>query len=101
MTNDEKAADPHWLEDEILYIQEGEKGVTNLVVADSNDFGKTHIAGVVPGPISDIKLKVLEKGRVAIAFVAKATPDGSLYNPECEAKKYSTARVYDSLMVRH
>ena len=57
--------------------------------------------GVIPGPISDVKLKVLEKGRVAIAFVGSATPDGNLYNPESEMKKHSTAKVYDSLMVRH
>ena len=101
MTNEDKASEPRWLEDDILYLKEGEKGSTDLVVVDSDDFGKTHTAGTVPGPISDLKLKVLEKGRVAIAFVAKATPNGGLYNPENDAKKYSTAKVYDSLMVRH
>ena len=51
--------------------------------------------------MSDIKLKVLDEDRVAIAVVAQAKADGSLYNKEDEAKRYTSAMLYDSLMVRH
>ena len=101
VTNEEKTSEPHWLEDEILWLKEGEKGSTKLIVADTHDVGKTYIAGVIPGPISDVKLKALEKGKIIIAFTGKAKPDGSLYNPEDAPKTYSTGLVYDSLMVRH
>ena len=102
LTNEEKTSEPRWLEgDEILWLREGERGVTELIVADADEVGKTYTAGVIPGPISDVKLKVLDKGKVVIAFAAKTRIDGSLYNPDDTPKKYSSGLVYDSLMVRH
>lgn len=101
VTNDEKASEPHWLEDDILWLKEGQKGATELIVANGGDLGRTYTAAVISGPISDVKLKVLDKGKVAVIFSAKATPEGTLYNPENEPKKLSSGLVYDSLMVRH
>ena len=101
VTNEDKTSEPHWLEDEILWFREGEKGSTELIIGSIEGARDTYVAGTVPGPISDAKLKVLDKGRVAITFVGKAKPDGDLYNPENAPKTYSTGRVYDSLMVRH
>ncbi|MCJ1397068.1 hypothetical protein MMC11_000260 [Xylographa trunciseda] len=101
VTNENKTGEPHWLEDDILYLKEGEKGITELIVADSGDLSKIYTAAIVPGPVSDAKLKVLEKGKVAIVFAAMTQPDGTLYNPENEPKKHSTGRLYDSVMVRH
>ncbi|MCJ1424988.1 hypothetical protein MMC29_002876, partial [Sticta canariensis] len=103
VTNDEKAREPVWLGhgNELIWLKEGEKGATQLIHGDADDIGTTYIVGVVPGPVSNLKLRVLGDGKAAIAVVGKARPDGSLYNPELEPKKYSSARVYDSLMVRH
>lgn len=101
VTNDEKASEPHWVEDQILFLRGGEKGVTSLVVADPENVDKTYVAGELPGPVSDFKLKVLAKGDVAVVFVGKATPDGSLFNPETKPKKHHTGMLYDSVMVRH
>ena len=100
MTNEEKTSEPHWLEDDILFLKQGEKGTTELVV-DNGDLSDVYTAAVIPGPVSGAKLKILEIGKVAIVFSGKSTPDGSLYNPENDRKKYSTGLVYDSLMVRH
>ena len=100
VTNAQKTSEPNWLEDEILWLKEGEEGSTELIVGDVT--GRNYTAAVVPGPISNVKLKVLEKGKVAVAVTAKTTPDGSrMYNPETAPKKLSTGLVYDSLMVRH
>lgn len=103
ITNEEKTSEPRWLGDgnEIIWLKERDKGVTDLIHGDADDVGKSYVIGVVPAPISDIKLKHLEEGKIAIAVVAKTRPDGSLYNSEDEPKKYSSGLVYDGLMVRH
>lgn len=103
ITNDEGTSEPSWLGggNELLWLKSGEKGQTQLVVGSADDVGKSYVAGVVPAPISDLKLKTLDTDRVSIVVSAKAKRDGSLYNEEDEPKKYSTGRLYESLMVRH
>ena len=103
ITNEEKTSEPHWLGhgNELLWLQSTEKGATKLVVGSVYEVGKSYVAGVVPGPISDVKLKILDDEKVAIAVSGKARPDGGLYNPEDEPKKFTTGMLYDSLMVRH
>lgn len=103
ITNAEGTSEPNWLGsgNELLWLKSGEKGHTQLIVGSANEVGKSYVAGLVPAPISDVKLKVLDVDRVAIVVSAKAKPDGSLYNEEDEPKKYSTGRLYESLMVRH
>ena len=103
ITNAEGTSEPSWLggENELLWLKSVEKGHTQFVIGRVDEVGKSYIAGLVPAPVSDIKLKVLDEDRVAIVFSAKAKPDGSLYNEEDEPKKHSTGRLYESLMVRH
>lgn len=110
ITNNENASDPHWLgqDDELLWLKSGEKDDkgsnktrTDIVIGDATSIGKSYSAASIPGKISNVKLKALDRDRVAITFSAKARPDGTLYNPDDEPKRYSTAKVYDSVMVRH
>ena len=102
ITNAEGVSEPNWLgEGELLWLKSEENGHTQLVVGNTDEVGKSYVAGLVPAPISEVKLKVLDADRVAIVVSAKAKPDGSLYNEEDEPKKYSTGRLYESLMVRH
>ena len=103
ITNAEGTSEPSWLggDNELLWLKSGEKGHTQLVVGRADEVGKSYIAGLVPAPVSDLKLKVLDEDRVAIVFSAKAKTDGSLYNEEDEPKKHSTGSLYESLMVRH
>lgn len=103
VTNAEGTSEPSWLGggNELLWLKAGEKGHTQLVVGSADEVGKSYVAGLVPAPISDVKLKILDATRVAIVVSAKAKLDGSLYNENDEPKKYSTGMLYDTLMVRH
>ena len=103
VTNAEGISEPSWLGDgnELLWLKSADKGHTQLVVGNADEVGKSYVAGLVPAPISEVKLKALDTDRVAIVFSAKAMTDGSLYNEEDEPKTYSTGRLYESLMVRH
>lgn len=103
VTNEEKTSEPNWLGygNELLWLKSGEKSVTHVIIGSAHEAGKSYVAGVVPAPISDVKLKVLDENKVAIAVTGTARPDGSLFNPEVEPKSYSTGKVYDGLMVRH
>ncbi len=103
ITNEEKASEPNWLGDgnKLVWLKEGDKGVTHLIVGDADKVGETYVAAAVPGPISNLKLKAVAEGKLVVAVTGKAKPDGSLYNPEFEPKKYASGLVYDSLMVRH
>lgn len=103
ITNDENSSDPNWLGDgnKIVWLKTGKKGHTLLVQGDADSAGESYIVGDIPGSISDIKLKVLQDGIIAIAVVGTTRPDGRLYNAEAEPKKHSSGLVYDSVMVRH
>lgn len=103
ITDAEGTSEPSWLGggNELLWLSPGEKEHSQLVVGSADEVGKSYVAGLVPAPISDVKLKVLDADRVAIVVSAKAKLDGSLYNKEDEPKKHSTGMLYESLMVRH
>lgn len=103
ITNEKTASEPNWLGGtaELLWLREGEKGSTVLVVGSVEKVGQTHVAGTVPASISNVKVRLLETGEIAVAFSAKSWLNGTLYNAEQEPKKLSSARLYDSTMVRH
>ena len=102
INNDNKVSEPNWLgNDEILWLRESEGGATDLIVGSAKDIGKTYKAGTAPGPIANLKLCQLDDEEIAIAVSGKATPDGTLYNPELEPKRHATGALYDSTFVRH
>ncbi len=103
VTDDLKASEPNWLGEgnELIWLQESGKGITRVIVGDADHIGRKYTAGSAPGPISNVKLKVLAKGKVAIVVSGQAKPDGSLFNPEDVPKPHSSGKVYNSLMVRH
>ena len=103
ISKDSLASEPRWLGNgyDIVWLKGGENGNTSFIVSDASQPGKTYTAGTVPGPVSSMKLHVIESGMVAVAVAGQANPDGSLYNPKDEVKPLSSARIYDSLFVRH
>lgn len=103
ISKDAKASEPRWLGSnyEVVWLKECENGNTGLVITDAALPGKSYTAGTIPGPVSNLKLYVVEPGKVAVAVGGQADPDGSLHNPKNHPKSHTSARVYDSLFVRH
>ena len=103
LTTDGRAKEPRWLGfgQEVVWLKEGDNGITSLIVADAKEVGKTYTAGTVPAPVSNLKIHLLDGLRAVIAFSTKSTPDGSLYNPKNTVVPHSSAKIYDSLFVRH
>ena len=103
VSKDNKASEPKWLglDYDIVWLKEGENGNTSFIVSDASQPGKTYTAGTISGPLSSLKILQIEPGMVAVAVAGQANPDGSLYNPKNDSKPHSSARMYDSLFVRH
>lgn len=53
------------------------------------------------GGLSNPKAKVLSEDKVVFCCSALTTPSGKLYCEATETKSHSSAKIYDSLMVRH
>lgn len=103
ISKDPKASEPKWTgtDYEVVWLKECDNGNTSFVITDATLPGKAYTAGTVPGPVSSLKLLVITPGKTAIAIAGQANPDGSLYNPKNAQKPHSSARLYDSLFVRH
>ncbi|KAJ5463640.1 HelicaseC-terminal [Penicillium sp. IBT 31633x] len=103
ITNDPGASNPQWLDngDQLVWLKTKANGNTSFIVGDSRQADETYTAGTVPGPVSDLKVVVLEPGKVGFAVTGKANTDGSLYNPHDAKKPHTTGKLYTSLFVRH
>ncbi|KAJ5664720.1 hypothetical protein N7462_011533 [Penicillium macrosclerotiorum] len=103
ITNDPGASNPQWLgdSDQLVWLKTKSNGNTSFIVGDAREADKTYTAGTVPGPVSDLKVTVIEPGKIGFAVTGKANPDGSLYNPHDAKKPHTTGRLYTSLFVRH
>ena len=103
ISKDSKASEPKWLGTgyEVVWLRECDNGNTAFVVSDASQPGKAYTAGTVTGPVSGLKLYVIKSGMVAVAVVGQANPDGTLHSPKDDPKPHSSARIYDSLFVRH
>ena len=107
ITNDASASNPQWMGDrtQLVWLKEKENGNTSFTIGDSYGIERPYTAGTVPGPVSNLKITVVESGtngvKIGFAVSGKANPDGSLYNPKDATKPLSSARLYTSLFVRH
>ncbi|KAG8526952.1 uncharacterized protein KY384_008381 [Bacidia gigantensis] len=101
LSNEEKIKSPGWVSNnEILWLKTDGNGTT-LVIGDAGKVGNTYVAGTVSAPVSDIKLKIVDDHRVAVALVAKAKPNGDLFSPDEQVEPRSSAKLYDHVFVRH
>lgn len=103
-TNDSNAHDAVWLGDgtnAIMWLQSGAKSITSLMIGNADEPTKpSYTADVILAPFSNLKVKPLGDGTVAVAMTGLATPGGSLYNNETAEKGYSSARIYETNPVR-
>lgn len=65
VTNDRSASEPNWLGDAtgLLWLKEGEKGATELVIGSIDKIGESYVAGTLSGRISNVKLESLGPGK--------------------------------------
>ena len=61
----------------------------------------SYIAGVFRGPASNLKATKIGEEYYGIAVTAAAGLDGAIVNPQVAPKPHSSARLYNSLFVRH
>ncbi|KAJ6172279.1 hypothetical protein N7470_001346 [Penicillium chermesinum] len=103
ITNDAGASNPQWLGsgDELVWLKSKANGNTSFIIGNAREADDTYTAGTVPGPVSDLKVTLIEPGKIGFAVSGKANPDGSLYNPHDAKKPPTTGRLYTSLFVRH
>ncbi|KAL4872229.1 hypothetical protein BDV12DRAFT_162525 [Aspergillus spectabilis] len=103
ITNDLGASSPQWVDntDQLIWLKAKSNGNTSFIIGDAREADKTYIAGTVPGPVSDLKVTIVESGKIGFAVAGKANPDGSLYNPHDAKTPYTTGKLYTSLFVRH
>ncbi|KXT13799.1 hypothetical protein AC579_2341 [Pseudocercospora musae] len=107
---DDDISDLNWLHDATFACLQAEKdGTTSLRIASvpaavpEPKLRQSHsyIAGNIPAPASNLKLKQLDEHNYAVVVSAPVSPDAAFYNPEKAAKTHSTAKLYSSLYVRH
>ncbi|KAI9934482.1 hypothetical protein ASPWEDRAFT_175211 [Aspergillus wentii DTO 134E9] len=103
VTNDTGASNPQWLDnsDQLIWLKTKANGNTSFIIGDAREADRTYTAGTVPGPVSDLKVTVVEQGKIGFAVAGKANTDGSLFNPHDAKKSLTSGRVYTSLFVRH
>lgn len=59
-----------------------------------------YLAGTLPAPVSNLKVKKLDSHSLAIVFSGKTTPGGELHDPGKELQLRSTAREYETTHIR-
>lgn len=101
LVDSEKVHDATWIPgtNEIMWLQDGEKGNTDLMIAEGPHSGKHYKMDTIEAPFEDLKLAPLKDG-IAVAFSGWADAKGSLYNEEIVEKPASSGRIYDKYYVR-
>ncbi|GKT61541.1 LOW QUALITY PROTEIN: oligopeptidase family protein [Colletotrichum tofieldiae] len=103
LTDDDKVHDALWVPgtaSHVIYLKSGDKGTTQIWVADAASPAKEHyVAAEYDAPIRALKVKALADGSVAFVVAGLVGPDGSLFNDEAE-EKATTGRIFDDHHVR-
>ena len=68
-----------------------------MTVANSSRYK----AASLPAPLSGLKAAATHSGNVHYVVNGKSWPNGTAYNEQLTAKPLSSARIYDSIYVRH
>ncbi|KAJ5591514.1 uncharacterized protein N7459_001883 [Penicillium hispanicum] len=108
LTNDSNVSELIWLgstDSSLLYINSTNAdipGGIELWIADISDFDKSRYkAGSLPASFSGLKTAITESGDIHFLVYAKSYGNGTAYNENMAVTPFSTARIYDSIYVRH
>ncbi|KAK2740378.1 hypothetical protein FQN57_006118 [Myotisia sp. PD_48] len=93
---------PRWLDNEQLIWLMGERnGNTKFMIGNVSAGTEPYVAGIAPGPVSDLKITSLGTTWFGFAVSGKANLDGTLHNPSNSESPVSSGKIYTSLFVRH
>ncbi|KAI1435202.1 dipeptidyl-peptidase V [Xylaria sp. CBS 124048] len=88
----------------IIYVNgtnaEGDGGIS-LYSADADNLESAKLIASLPAPYSGLKAAQTKSGDIHFLLYTKAYPNGTAYNENLAEKSASTARLYDSIYVRH
>lgn len=107
-TND-KLSDFTWIDDkQFLALQGHENGSTELHLYSAAAITRTlelrqsyYCAGSIAAPAANLKIASIGNDDYAVVVSAESSPDGSLYNEATAKPLRSSAKLYESLYVRH
>ncbi|KAI5859088.1 dipeptidyl-peptidase [Tricharina praecox] len=105
LTNDSAVEEIVWVDDTtLLYINGTNSDVSGgveLWISTVNKFTSGYKAASIPAPLANLKIAVTKSGDINFLLSGQAYANGAVYNEELVETPLSTARVYDSLYVRH
>ncbi|KAL4779279.1 putative dipeptidyl-peptidase 5 [Aspergillus varians] len=105
LTNDSNVSEVVWLTDStVLYINGTNAqipGGVELWVSTVPNFGSGYKAASLPAAFSGLKAVTTESGDINFVAYGQSYPNGTAYNEELAATSLTTARIYDSIYVRH
>ncbi|KAF7588419.1 putative dipeptidyl-peptidase 5 [Aspergillus hancockii] len=107
LTDDSSVSEILWLgsdDSTVLYVNGTNAdipGGVELWVSDVNDFANGYKAASLAAPYSGFKIVTTDSGDVRFVAYAESYANGTAYNEELAAKPLSSARIYDSIYVRH
>ncbi|EPS29403.1 hypothetical protein PDE_04352 [Penicillium oxalicum 114-2] len=108
LTNDSNVSELIWMgtdDSSLLYINGTNAeipGGVELWVSKVDSFEESRYkAGSLPAPFSGLKTAMTAEGDFNFLVYAESYPNGTAYNAELATTPRSTARIYDSIYVRH
>ncbi|KAL2214806.1 putative dipeptidyl-peptidase 5 [Thermoascus aurantiacus ATCC 26904] len=107
LTNGRNVSEIVWLgptDPGVLYINAANAdipGGVELWVSDVTDFANAYKAGCLPAPLSGLKAVQTTAGDIHGVLSGKSHANGTAYNEKLVTAPRSSARVYDSIYVRH
>ncbi|KAF9885016.1 putative dipeptidyl-peptidase 5 [Aspergillus nanangensis] len=107
LTNDSNVSEIVWLgtdKSSLLYINGTNADVpggVELWVTDVNNFANGYKAASLPAAFSGLKAVITSSGDVNYVASGQSYANGTAYNEELATKSLSSARIYDSIYVRH
>ncbi|KAI9659584.1 MAG: hypothetical protein M1821_001843 [Bathelium mastoideum] len=100
---DEKINSADWIDehDNIAWLAVQKSGNTSVFVGSRKQEKDPYIAGIIPGPVSDLKVQSFGPDRVGVVFTGLANFDGTVHNPADVPAKPSSAKYYTSHVARY
>lgn len=101
---DDRATNAGWLGHDnstVLFLSREEGGITLVKTVDATGIpAEATKIGQIDAPVSDLKVKALKDGSVALVVVGLVGTDGALYNKERQESPLHSGRIYDSMYPR-